>query len=380
MSDLQVLVDPQVFRMQEHGGISRYFVEMLKQFRSGDLGIDAITPFRLVRNRHLGEAFPGQYRVLPAMLGKPAGRLARAESLWSLADRLIDRRGRASDDCTPNLVHHTYYLPSASSSTLALPRVCTIYDMIPEMYPELFPEGNPHADKAEYIRACSGIICISETTRCDLEQLLGPTNMPTAVIHLGVGQEFHDAYAKPASMPWPYVIYVGQRSSYKNASVLIRAWPDVAKHYPSLRLLFVGSGPMTDGEQEILKGQVGADRIVVHHATDAELPGLYAGAQAFVFPSRYEGFGLPVLEAFAAGTPTLLSTTAGLREVGGDAAAYFDADSPEALAGSLLKVLDDRQLQGQLVAAGRERAATFTWRETARKTADFYRRVVEEVA
>jgi glycosyltransferase involved in cell wall biosynthesis len=222
-----------------------------------------------------------------------------------------------------------------------------------------------------------GVICVSETTRRDMERCYGMLEKPVAVIHLGVAPEFSAAAGGVSLLPWPYVLFVGQRQGYKNAQVLLRAWPAVVRSFPELRLVMVGGGRFLRAELGLVADLGVQDSVIRRAATDAEIPRLYAGAQAFVFTSRYEGFGLPVLEAFAAGTPAVLADTDCLREVGGEAGSYFDPDDPAELATLLIKLMTDEDARTSIVDAGRSRAAEFSWRRTAQETAQFYRRVID---
>jgi glycosyltransferase involved in cell wall biosynthesis len=380
MTSVNVLIDDQIFLLQRRGGISRYFVELLREFHSADLGVKAVTPYGLVRNEHLIDAFPGTYRGVPHRLDRPARRLARASvprRLVATGVRMMSRRHRKTGPLV-DLVHHTYYGADARQPPPGVKRVCTVVDMIPELMPDAFPSGNPHRDKRHFVMEADGVICISETTRRDMERCYGELAKPVAVIHLGVGPEFGAAFGGVPPLAWPYVLFVGQRAGYKNADVLLRAWPDVVRALPDLRLVMVGGGAFSRSESALVTELGIQESVVRREASDAELPTLYAGARAFVFPSRYEGFGLPVLEALAAGTPAVLSDTDCLREVGGAATSYFDPDDPRGLAQTLITLLTDEDVRHGLVAAGRSRAAEFSWRRTAEQTAAFYRRVMEE--
>ena len=376
---VRVLVDDQVFLLQRRGGISRYFVELLREFAAPDVGVRAVTPYGIVRNQHLVDAFPAIYRGVPELLDRPVRRLSRSSVVRRLVARGLRMTSRHHDaNRTPvDVVHHTYYAADAGNPPTGAKRVCTVHDMIPELMPDAFPRGNPHEDKHRYVTEVDGVICVSETTRRDMERCYGRLEKPIAVIHLGVAPEFSAAAGGVSLLPWPYVLFVGQRKGYKNAKVLLRAWPAVVESLPELRLVMVGGGRFSSAELDLLAGLGVQDSVIRLEASDAEIPRLYASAQAFVFTSRYEGFGLPVLEAFAAGTPAVLAETDCLREVGGEAGSYFDPDDPAELASLLIRLITDEAARTRIVEAARSRAAEFSWRRTAQETAQFYRRVIE---
>jgi glycosyltransferase involved in cell wall biosynthesis len=363
---VRVTYDDQIFVSQRRGGISRYFSELIDQFSTReDFGVEPLLDFRFTANEHL-LGVPGtgvRSSPLPARLDK--ARLLRQ------VNRYTSRRRPAE------ILHHTYYMRDALSRSTPR-RVCTVYDMIPELFPENFPQGNPHQAKRAVVDACDAVICISDTTRRDLVRIYGPIDKPVIVTPLAVGADFHLASRPPPPRPQvrPYVLFVGQRGTYKNFTVLARAFRDIAHEFPRLDLLCVGGGPFTADEAAGLGELLVSGRVRQTHVPDAALPNIYRDARCFVFPSRYEGFGLPALEAMAAGCPVIVADNDCLAEVVADAAVRFDADDFEALAELLRVAADDGPWSTALREKGRSRARAFTWEATALATAEVYRRVL----
>lgn len=353
---LSVRYDDQIFTLQTRGGISRYFVELLNAFADPQHGIRGRTDASWTLNKHLIES--GRGRELP-------GRLARSNRVLRFANRIEHLRPTAHD-----VMHHTYY--DLRYLKRANFRVVTIYDMIPELYPELFPNGNPHAGKREFIREADLILCISHATRRDLFQLHGDVDAPVLVTPLGVDPAFGSRVGRIRSLPRSYILFVGNRSGYKDFWVLAEAF--AASDVPAdVWLLAVGGGPIQQEEMVHLR-QLGLHRRTMHlELEDAGLASAYANALAFVFPSRHEGFGLPTLEAMAAGCPTILSSISSHPEVGGDAALYFPAGDVAELSRLIEELTADEGVRAELGRSGIARAATFTWAETARRTAEAYR-------
>ena len=358
---LRVGLDAQIFLAQRRGGISRYFVELMRAFETDSaLGVDVVTPYRDVANEHLVETFPDRYRLD-----------VRHDSRWR--GLLRPRRLRAMSDV--DLVHHTFYDPAYLEVAAGLPAVSTVHDMIPELFPDDFPHGNPHAAKERFVRSSAGLVCVSETTRRDLLRLYGPLDAEIAVVPLGVGDEFRTPRVTKVSGPSSFVLFVGHRGGYKGFDVLVRAMarrPELAE----LHLVCVGGGAFSLAEQRLLAQANLTERVHRPVVPDAELPGLYAIATCLVYPSRYEGFGLPILEAFAASCPVIAADTEIFREVADDAAAYFPPDDAAALADALGTCVRDQAWRRARTDAGRARAADFTWSRTAAATADLYRRVL----
>jgi glycosyltransferase involved in cell wall biosynthesis len=251
--------------------------------------------------------------------------------------------------------------------------VVTVYDMTPELFPDLFPRGNPHLQKREYVRRATLVLCISESTRRDLLRVYGPLEAPTKVTHLGVDRRFVPGVRRPSWCPDRYVLFLGNRGTYKDFRVALEAFAELAPKQRDTTLLAVGGGPFATDEETLISRWGLRHQVLQRDASDAELPGVFGGASAFVFPSRYEGFGLPTLEAMACGTPTVLADSSSHAEVGGDAALYFPPGDSAALVAQLGRVLSDIDLGRELSTNGLVRAARFTWERTAMATADAYK-------
>jgi glycosyltransferase involved in cell wall biosynthesis len=168
----------------------------------------------------------------------------------------------------------------------------------------------------------------------------------------------------------PYILYVGRRRFYKNFAVLAAAFTRSADLRAQYDLICVG------GEVDVAE-QLADVRYERVEASDAELAGLYAGAVAFVYSSRYEGFGLPLIEAMSCGCPVITTRGGSLEEIAGDAAEYFEPDSSDELIEAIQRVTRDRLLRARLIAAGRHRAAGFTWDRCVEATLSVYRQVAD---
>jgi glycosyltransferase involved in cell wall biosynthesis len=357
---LRVEIDSQIFLAHEVGGISRYFVELIRGLKP-DRAITLRTPYRYVTNRHLIEMDRETFRPPPALL---AGRTRGLEWL----NRAVVPRSPV-----PELVHHTYY--QEDRLLRAYPgaaRVCTVYDMIPEIYPQQFGHTTVHQAKHRYIAEVDGILCISHTTRNDLERICGPQDKPVEVVPLAVADDFGHRSVAPR-IPGDYLLFVGRRGGYKNFRLLLDAFVTLAELHPDLHLVCAGTEALTEAEVE--PAMHVRDR--VHHLspTDAELAGLYQHAAAFVFPSTYEGFGLPVLEAFTSGCPVVVADTPALEEVAAGAAEVVQPADHGQLAEVLDALLGDPAARRTLVDAGRHRVQDFSWRNVAEATSRFYRQV-----
>jgi len=237
------------------------------------------------------------------------------------------------------------------------PAATTILDVQHEFLPENFPRSELAYRRYLYgasARRSRIVIAISEHARETLIERLSLEPERVRTIHLGVDL---DVFSPPEGAREPFLLYPASPWPHKNHARLLEAFTLVRRERPELRLVLTGSGHgvLPDGVES------------VGYVTQDELASLYRRASALVFPSLYEGFGQPPLEAMACGCPVACSDLPPLREVCGDAAVYFDPEDPEAIAAAALEAVT----RGG--AAGPARAARFTWDETARKHDDVYR-------
>lgn len=170
-----------------------------------------------------------------------------------------------------------------------------------------------------------------------------------------------------------YLLAVGTLEPRKNLKTLLLAFAALRKKIPEQLLVVGGQGWLFEETKQLLRKLGLQDRVILTgYVPDAEIPALYAGAKAFVFPTHYEGFGIPVLEAFAAGTPVVTSNTSSLPEVAGSAALYFDPDDEKGMRLAIERVVSDHKLRERLAEAGRERVKDYSWERTAEKTLGAY--------
>lgn len=368
---LRVGFDDQIFVAQARGGISKYFVELIS--RLPDNGIEPIVLSTGTRNLHLAES--GLVPALPS-LGAIAEKVTwaswRAVGLPTTTPRPLPQF---------DVLHHTF----THSRYLRMPapsRVVTVFDMTPELLPEYFLFGNPHFAKRRYCSTVDSVISISQNTANDVERLYGEVAAErSVVIPFGVGEQFflNDEAALPDSLQLPakFVLFVGVRGGYKHFDDAYAAFREIAKTDAALQLVIAGGGSLSPPEKQTIESDGFSRR--VHHVTprDDQMPELYRRAGVFVFPSVYEGFGLPTLEALASGTPTVLADASCSREVGGSAALYFTPGDVIELVARIREALSDEGTRGA-IESGPEQGRRFSWDAVASHTADLYRRVSKE--
>jgi glycosyltransferase involved in cell wall biosynthesis len=279
-----------------------------------------------------------------------------AEPLW-LTGVLARRR--------PGL----FYSPGFNAPpTCPVPFVFTVFDLIHLQIPEESGTRKRlyyrlHVKPA--VKRARAVLTGSEYSRAQIVEWSGVDADRVVVIHGAAGEEFtpDGEIHEPG---YPYLLYVGNHKAHKNLARLVRALAQLRERQ-SLRLLL--PGPVEPELSALARTSGVADRLVfLGQVPDERLPALYRGAVAFVFPSLYEGFGLPPLEAMACGTPVVSSLATSLPEVVGDAAVAVDPLDVDSITNGIDRIVGDEQLRRQLRARGFAQAARFSWDDTAQRT------------
>ena len=383
---MKILYDHQIFYRQNYGGVSRYFCELMNRF-STDPDMSFTLPLHYVQNDNLSQ-FPqlnkywsGRYNGLynnyfVSLLQKKI----RFNALNFGLNFLINNQGesvRLLQGQDFDIFHPTYYEPYFLKYLGKKPYVLTVYDMIHEHFPHYFKTGDQtKVWKKHLIENAGAIIAISENTRQDIIKFTDADPGRIHVIYLGNPFEHRSAQPDPGSarpvFEKPYLLFVGGRPAYKNFDFFIRSVAGIVRDHEDLHIVCAGWLPFSSREKKVFKESGIPDK--VHHVkiNDTILKKLYQNARAFVFPSLYEGFGLPVLEAFSCGCPAILSNSSSLPEIGGVGADYFNPHDSESICSAVELVLSDTKYRGDLIQKGSERLKFFSWEKTAVSTKNVY--------
>jgi glycosyltransferase involved in cell wall biosynthesis len=357
---VRVALDEQIFAIQPYGGISRMFAELAAQFvRGNPPGIHLNTFQSPIVNRYVLDDQP--------LAGALAARTAR--SPWTALGAYF---AKVTPRTPADVVHNTFYLPHGLATHRSAKRIVTVHDMIPELMPRTRRRLDFLTLKQRYVESADQVICVSESTKQDLLKVYGLIRAPIHVIHHGVNPRFTPEAPRVDFLPERYVLFVGHRHQYKDADVLFKAFAKVAEKDSDIQLLCVGGNGLSARESTLLEELGIRSRVSQRFLSDELMAAAYAHAAVFVFPSHFEGFGLPALEAMASGTPTILARASSLPEVGGDASLYFEPGAAGELADVIGEVLKDSGTRDVLVSRGLERARSFSWETAARKTAAVY--------
>ena len=383
---MKILYDHQAFGMEKFGGISRYFcglitrldgsptasVEVAIQYSQNEylkntrFGLKAQENPDSYENFMGGREFRGKWHLYAARnkLRKPINAEAVNQQVSIAALQ------RQDFDVFHPTYYDDYFLPHIGNK----PFVLTVYDMIHEIYPEYFNLADRTSDrKRRLAQKAHQILAISECTKKDLVQFFGIPAEKVEVVHLAssIGATVTSP-ARPPTLPARYVLFVGSRMVYKNFFFFINSMCGLLAADPGLHIVCTGA-EFNKNERVFFEIHGLTDRVHHRAANDAELQTLYQQAQVFVFPSLYEGFGLPVLEAFSNACPVVLGNAGSLPEIGGDAAVYFEPKDAQSVQTAMAEALYNQPLRAELVARGQQRLAQFSWDTTCRATERVYR-------
>jgi glycosyltransferase involved in cell wall biosynthesis len=311
--------------------------------------------------------------------------LSRDSSAW----RLTMGFARASRADNLDLLHVTYNVPFFTRC----PTVVAVHDISYVQFPEFFSKRDLRllSTYVPYsVRTARRVLTISESAAEDIERVYHVPREKITVVPLAARAPFTvprspeevDAFRAELGLEGPYVLAVGNLQPRKNLRHLVEAFARLPRSFDNLKLALVGKAQWRESDiYECVEALGLKERVVfTGYVPDERLALLYRGALALVYPSLYEGFGLPILEAMACGAPVICSNTSSMPEVAGDAALMVDPLDVNAISAAMTKVVSDEALRGSLTERGYKRNAIFSWRETARITAQEYERCFEATA
>jgi glycosyltransferase involved in cell wall biosynthesis len=367
---LNVLYDHQIFQAQRFGGISRYFYELISRTLETP-GLDVSLFMGLHINEYGLERHGDRAR---RFFGFKRPEIRRTHRIFDLANRALllpfARSARSG------IYHPTYYadvaLPGFSGA-----RVLTVHDMIHELHSSHFSASDPTSRrKRQAVAKADRIIAVSHSTKNDLVKVFGTDPAKIEVIHLA-----NSLQLVPRAQPVrekPYFLFVAGRSGYKNFDTLLCALVKARELRADFELVCFGGGRFSAAEHQRISELKLAGRVHQCSGPDQLLADLYRHATALVYPSLYEGFGLPPLEAMHYGCPVICGNTSSIPEVVGDAGVYFDvhdSDSAGRLARKLEEVASHSTERARLTTLGREQVRKFSWEACARSTVSLYQRL-----
>ena len=383
---MKVLYDLQAFDMQTHGGVSRCFAEL---YSHRPAFVDAHISVKETDNVYLQElGFPPKGTLYKNFLCDKDTKLKHF--LFKLKYNIkygkfsrLDKRPLINLFETESVLkkgdfdifHPTffddYFLPFLGKK----PFVITVHDMIPEIFSI---DKHQVEQKLAIIPKATHIIAVSERTKQDLVRIMHVPEEKVSVIYHGSDEEPYTP-STTAPIAEEYILFVGTRYEYKNFKAFCKSCVGILKRHPQLKIVCTGV-PFSPEEIQFFES-LGIKERMVHKfvQTSQELLDLYHYAFTFVYPSKYEGFGIPILEAYKADCPVMLNRASCFPEIAGDAAVFFDFNSEksdfEEQFETLYRLTGDER--GELIQRQRERMKLYSWSKSAAQLADVYKDVLK---
>lgn len=374
---MRILYDYQDLTFQRYGGIATYFCSIIPRIAKTETVILGLKWTRCIQAYGWDGLYGGKIgeQIERIIAGFRHGRYL-ASTLWRHTVLLINvcyflrllLRQRF------DVVHVTLDVRPWWIPILRRPFVLTVHDLIPKMFFERTSHVCHYLQRRkELAHKASRLIAVSQNTKNDAVRIWGVSPEKIDVVYHGPtvqpGRE-----GRWASFG-PYILYVGGRGLYKNFIWFLKAIAPVLREHKGMKLVCTGS-PFTTAERKVM-GMLGiADFCVDCYVPDDEMYSLYHHAQVFVYPSKYEGFGIPILDAFTAGCPVVLSRASCFPEVAGNAAVYFALDDETGFRQAVLGIISTKVLRAECIERGLRRVLDFSWDKAARQTITSYRHLM----
>jgi glycosyltransferase involved in cell wall biosynthesis len=364
----KIFFDHQKFSTQKFGGISRYFANIIQTIKEDTdfsylLGVANSNNYYIQEEKQFlnGDLFN---KLIQSEYGYRKFKLNEYYCKYLLKQNNFD------------VFHPTYYDPYFIKH-LKKPMVTTIHDMTYEKLPEYFWVKDPlTAYKRISAQRADKIIAISETTKRDLLKFLDVDEQKVEVIYHGIDLENPPAFEVIANLPKHYLLFIGDRGGYKNFYLMLDAFEQISKKNPDIHLVLSGGGKLEGADIEIINRLKLNDKVHHYNVNDKQLNYLYQQALLFIYPSLYEGFGLPILEAFKAHCPVLLSDTDCFREISANSTAFFSPHSLDDLTHQIEDLINNQEKRNTLVGKGNKRLLDFPLTNSMSKTLELYQTLV----
>jgi glycosyltransferase involved in cell wall biosynthesis len=368
---MKVIFDYRTFKVQKYGGVSRLFSELAKESMT-DPKVDIRVVAGYHGNEHLHEVELLNRQMVKGYYGP--FKLSQNRAVGALNQFYFEQYAKR---WSPDLCHFTMVkylkLPPRTKT------VMTIHDMVHELFP-VGEGGCPifKTRKKNMSEKIDGIICVSENTKRDMIDIFGVDmrDKPIKVIYNGNALE-GVLPSRGFAPEYPYYLFVGGRGMHKNFPIGLHAFAQLIqnKQFKDQRVVCFGGGVFTHDEQRLIHELGLNDKVVQLGGSDSNLVELYSKSVAHVYPSRYEGFGIPPLEAMSVGCPVIASNASSIPEVVGNGGLLFDPFSVEELV-SCMEVVNSDAERAVLIERGRLQAAKFSWERCYKETLEFYSEIV----
>lgn len=369
---MKVLYDHQCFTQQQYGGVSRYHYQLIKELNKFQ-DVEVKLSLKYSNNFYINE--DNNFRVKKFF---PNYKFYFKRTILDYINRISTNQALEKGDY--DVFHPTYFNPYFLNHLNSKPFILTVYDSIHEKYPEIINSIDKTLEnKNVLLSKAELILAISNCTKNDLIELYNIPAEKIEVVYLAASINKQMAVNKEKfNLPDKYILYVGNRDFYKNFNNFFLAIEPLLKDNPELFLIAAGGGMFNQDEMKLFGSKNLKNRILYRNADDTVLATLYSNALAFIFPTLYEGFGIPALEAMNCDCPVVMSNTSSLPEVGGDAAIYFDPNMIDDIREKIELVVLNKALRTELISKAVIQRNKFSYEKTALDTKKFYEKLLNK--
>ena len=369
---MKILTDPQIYNSQVYGGISRYYTEVLSELDKKQ-GVKIEVPVLFTKNEYLktSSLYKNKHSlktVILNVLTKLGISTRKLVKKWNLQE--IEK---ALNEQNFDVFVCTYFDPYFLEYIKGKPYVLTVYDMIHELSPQYFTDGEEIAsNKLLLIKHAAKIIAVSHNTKKDILKIYPEIEASKIeVVYHGSSTKVNDN--KTVDLPNNYILYVGIRNNYKNFKFLVESITGLFAADETIYLICAGGGKFTKSETEFINKHNLTDRVIQKSFDEEELGQFYKNAKCFVFPSAYEGFGIPVLEAMACGCPIVLTNASSFPEVAGNAGIFYEPGNRTDLKDKIEWVIYNENVRAEYREKGLIQVQKFTWKHAAEQCYAIYK-------
>ena len=360
---MKIIFDYKIFYQQKVGGISNYFYNLGREMIKKEVDAHFFCP--LHKNDYLEKIPPNNKKGIKIFFPSKFKKIVETMN-QKISESYFYKN-------SPDIIHNTYYSNTAYKNR----SVCTVYDMINEKFSHLFKDSNKITEiKKKTIKNCDHVLCISEKTKQDLIDLFKIEEKKISVTLLASSIDKNEFKNLKKKIFENHLLFVGSRRGYKNFEGLIKAYSISSFLKNNFKIIAYGGEKKDKEDFNILKkNNIDSKNIIYLNDSDIHLSKLYQNVSALIYPSFYEGFGLPILEAMQLGCPVISSDGGSLEEVGGDKLSYFDPSSLESIKNTIEKVLASEETMQDLIKYGFLRAGKFSWSKCAKETLSVYNKI-----
>ena len=366
---MKVFYDHKIFSQQERGGPSNYFIQLTNYLNNINVNAKIFAGFHLnkfLKENSIKNNIGFEKKLFFSSYLANTKLVPKLDTLNEIINKNFIKSFK------PDIIHTTYY--NGSFEKYKKPLVVTVFDLIHEIFYKNYGYQNPQFPKKKALDRADHIICISKSTANDLKKFYNVDNNKISTIYLGTKKNLINNIKSP--MDYPYILYVGTRHKYKNFENFLKALSTAPKILNNFKIVLFGGKNLTNFEYSLFKlYKIDPEKFLFYEGDNNLLNSFYQNARLLIYPSKYEGFGLPILEGFANSCPVICSDIPVFKEIADQAVEYFDPNDHLSMANTLSKVLFSDLIRKDLIKRGKKRLKFFSWMKCAEETSQVYKKM-----